>query len=77
MGAMVLLTAQDGDRRIPWDPHDPDQVKGAHEQFNRLIGEGYRAYRMGRAGQPGERIAEFDPLAGEIMFTAKHGYQGG
>lgn len=76
-GCLVILTPTEGDRRIPWDPSDPAQVAEARGRFDGLIAEGYRAYRVGRRGQRGDRITEFDPLAGEILFTGKRGYYGG
>ena len=74
---LIVLTPTDGDRRIPWDPDDPGQVEDARSRFAGLIREGYRAYRVGRRGQRGDRITEFDPAAAEILFTGKHGYAGG
>jgi len=77
MGELVVLTATDGDRRIPWDPSDLGQVDEARRRFHALIGEGYRAYRVGRRGERGERVTDFDPAAGEFLFVGKHGYVGG
>ena len=77
MAALVILTPTEGDRRIPWDPSDPSQVSQAHRKFDELVQGGYRAYRVARKGQAGERIIEFDPEAGEILFTGKSGYAGG
>jgi hypothetical protein len=77
MGELVILTATDGDRRIPWDPNDMAQVRDAQRRFHELLGAGYRAYAVGRRGQRGERILEFDPTLGEVLFTARHGYSGG
>ena len=77
MNALVILTPTEGDRRVPWDPGDPSQIAEAHGKFNELVKQGYRAYRVGRKGQAGERITEFDPEAGEILFVGKQGYAGG
>lgn len=77
MGTMILLTQTDGDKRIPWDPTDPQQVAEAKTRFDELTSQGYRCYSVARKGQRGERITEFDPTAGEILVTNKHGYVGG
>ena len=77
MGEMVILTATDGDRRVPWDPSDPNQVDEARRRFHDYLRQGYRAYGVGRRGQRGERIVDFDPNLGEILFTGKSGFSGG
>ena len=77
MGELIVLTPTDGDRRVPWDPTDPSQTDEARRAFDAYVRDGYRAYRVVRRGQRGERIHEFDPGAGEILFTGKHGYVGG
>jgi len=82
MGTLVLMTSVDGgeqfgDRKVPWDPTNPDQVSQANAKFDEYVGKGFRAYRMGPKGARGERITEFDPNAGEIVFTGKHGFVGG
>ncbi len=77
MGVMTIVTAEEGDKRVPWDPTNPAQVEEARSKFNEFIGAGHRAYRMGSHGQRGERISEFDPNAGEILFTGRYGLAGG
>ena len=77
MGTLVILTAEDGDRRVPWDPTDPGQTQEARSKFNKYLADGYRAYRVGAKGAQGERILDFDPMAGEILFTGKQGFAGG
>lgn len=77
MGTMILMTAEEGDRRVPWDPTDPAQVGEARQRFDDYISKGFRAYRVARRGQRGERITEFDPDAGEILFTGRAGFVGG
>lgn len=71
-----ILTPEDGDRLVTFDPNDPTQVQQARLKFQDLLGAGYRAYRS-RRGQPADRVTEFDPLSGEILFTGKHGFVGG
>lgn len=71
MGVLAKLN-DEGDRRVPWDPTNPAQVEEARTKFHEYIRSGYRAFKMGRRGQPGDRISEFDPNAGEILFIPQH-----
>lgn len=77
MNALIVLTPTDGDRKHLWDPSVPAETADARRRFGELVGSGYRAYRVGRRGQRGDRITDFDPEAGEILFVGKHGYSGG
>lgn len=77
MGMLIVMTAEEGDRRVPWDPTDPAQVKEARSRFDDYMSKGYRAYRVAKRGQAGERISEFDADAGEILFTGRQGFVGG
>lgn len=64
-----------GHTTVTWDPTDQAGIADARREFNRLVREGYQAFRMEAQGDnvvvenKGERITEFDPEAGRILMV--------
>jgi hypothetical protein len=74
IGTMEVMD-RTGHTTVTWDPENPDSVRDAEREFNRLRDEGYSAFRMEAAGDgvvvehKGERIERFDPAAGKVMMV--------
>jgi hypothetical protein len=69
-GLMSVLTEAAGDDRFSWDPADFAQIHEAKRFFDEMVGQGMVPHAVGRDGRPGAtRMTEFDPAAGEILFT--------
>jgi predicted helicase len=64
MGSITILN-RTGDERIDWDPADPDEVRKAAAEFERLKGEGYNFYAVEDA--KGKQVKRFDPKAGKLI----------
>lgn len=59
-----------GDTRVMWDKGNADEVTAARRTFDDLKKKGYLAYRaVGKKGDRGEVIREFDPAAERIIMT--------
>lgn len=59
-----------GDTRVMWDKGNADEVKAARAQFSALTKKGFIAYRaVGKKGEQGEVIREFDPEAERIILV--------
>lgn len=58
-----------GDTKVMWNPRDADEVENARKTFIRLLGKGFKAFRVSATGgQEGRAITEFDPNAEKIIF---------
>ncbi len=67
---------RNGHTTVTWDPRDRASVNDAKREFERLIREGYSAFRMNVVSEngvvveeKGERIDTFDPQAGKVMMV--------
>lgn len=58
-----------GHTTITWDAAISVEVNMAKEAFNKLIKEGYQAFRVEGNDNRGARITEFDAKAGKIMMV--------
>lgn len=59
-----------GDTRVMWDKGNKDEVAAARAQFDALKKKGFTAYRaVGKKGEQGEVIREFDPEAERIILV--------
>lgn len=63
-----IIMDRTGDTRHAFDPTDADDVALALDRFRDLIGKGYRAVALGKDGQPGTLLRDFDPTAQETLF---------
>ena len=74
MGRLRVLD-KGGDREIPWDPEDREQLADARFVFETLVRAGYQAYRLEEDGRTGEFVRRFQPEAYEIVLAPR--FQGG
>jgi hypothetical protein len=58
-----------GDTKVIWDPHNPDEVAAAKQQFDTLKKKGFIAYTVTKKGDKGDIIREFDPDAEKIILS--------
>ncbi len=68
---MKIMRPLHGDEEVKWDPEDEASVSKAKEQFDKLVGKGYKAYKMVEetVKKRGEAIKDFDPAAGSILLA--------
>jgi hypothetical protein len=57
-----------GHTTVSWDPNNATEVATAEANFDSMIEQGYRAFRIEGANQQGKRIEQFDRTAAKIMF---------
>jgi hypothetical protein len=58
-----------GDSKVIWDPDNATERKAAEAQFDILIKDGYRAYKVDKEGnKKGSPIKKFDPKAGLLIM---------
>lgn len=67
-GELRILGAQ-GDTKIIWDTDNDEEVENAQNTFDDLVGKGFAAFRVGRRGDKGEQIKEFQPGAGKLILV--------
>jgi hypothetical protein len=67
-GTMQIMDIT-GHSSITWDPDRPVEVDVARASFDKLVKEGYSAFRVDEDDEKGERITRFDPQAGKIMMV--------
>jgi len=67
---VMAILDRTGDTKLIWDCESKDEVDNARETFNRLRKKGYLAYKVvGKEGNKGEQIHEFDPDAERIILS--------
>lgn len=73
-GLLSVTDPDAGDLRTMWDKGNPDEVAAARGQFDELVKKKkYLAYRaVGKQGDQGEQIREFDPEAERIIFVKQN-----
>lgn len=67
MGTMLELDIT-GHTRHEWKADNPEQVATAREVYERLRKKGYRGFKVGIDGDPGEQINSFDPELEEMIM---------
>lgn len=65
----MLVMDVTGHTTVTWDVNKPIEVEVAKSSFDKLLKEGYNAFRVEGADQKGERLTSFDPKAGKIMMV--------
>ena len=64
-----FLTADDGDKRIVWDPTDFTQMREAKEMYDNCLREGLVPYICNEDGSVSNDVMDwFDPRSGEVLF---------
>lgn len=71
MGMMNEFTVLDpnGHTTTMWDPQSPAEVERARRVFDEMRRRGYRAFRIGKDGGPGEPRRSFDPKDDAMLFV--------
>jgi len=73
MGFMEIIDAT-GHTKHVWDSDNQEEVDAAEAVYDSLTEKGYRAFRVKKDGDEGERMTEFDPNAESmIMMPALKG----
>ena len=66
---MMEIMGSHGDLKSTWDKDNPDEVRAAREQFERLTKRGHIAFRVKGKGERGEIMREFDANAEAIILS--------
>jgi hypothetical protein len=74
MGVQIIMD-RNGDTRHEFDVSDSTSVALAQERFKELTGRGFRAVALGKDGNPGELVREFNPSVEQTLFIPQ--LQGG
>lgn len=76
MGRIKVMTPEDGDKHIVWDPSDEKGVSKAKKEFDKLKKKGHRIFKVSRKPQrTGNEVSEFD--AGEHEYIVLPPMAGG
>jgi hypothetical protein len=66
----MAVMDETGDTKIMWSKDNDDEIEVARNAFDKMKKKGYTAFRVvGKAGEPGEQMKDFDPTAERIIFT--------
>lgn len=74
LNSVMKILNETGDERITWTKENGKQAIKAKEQFEKLLGKGYKAFSVDSKGNKKTQITEFDVDAEEIIMippTAK------
>jgi hypothetical protein len=71
MGMMNEFTVLDpnGHTTTMWDPQDEKEVERARRIFDEMRRRGYRAFRVGKDGSPGQPRNTFDARDDAMLFV--------
>ena len=71
MGMMNEFTVLDpnGHTTTMWDPQSPAEIERARRVFDEMRRRGYRAFRIGKDGGPGQPRHSFDPKDDAMVFV--------
>lgn len=65
-----------GHTTVTWNPEDEASIVDARHEFDRLVRQGFAAFRMDIVSEngvvveeKGERITRFEPTAGKLMMV--------
>ena len=72
---LIEPTAADGDLAHEFDVKTSDGLKAAEDKFKEIFGRGFMPVKMGKDGEPGEKLHKFDKEAEEVFFRPQ--LQGG
>jgi hypothetical protein len=75
-----ILHERAGDKKIQYDPNNPDDIEDAQASFDFWTKEkGHRAYAIDKSTgkKTGSPITKFDPALGEILMVPLTAMQGG
>jgi len=74
-----VMTPEDGDKRLTWDPNSKEEVFDAKELWEQLIKEGMDPYRVDqKTGKvTAEKLKIFYAKLGEVVFLPVRAMVGG
>jgi hypothetical protein len=72
---MMNVLDKTGHTKHIWDANIEAEVEGARALFTSLTGRGYRAFKVKKDGEAGERMDRFDPTAEKMILAPQ--LQGG
>jgi hypothetical protein len=72
---LLRVMGKGGDKELPWNPTDREQLDDARFVFETLLHEGYQAYSLEENGRTGELLQRFKPEAHEIVLAPR--FRGG
>jgi hypothetical protein len=70
-----IIMDRTGDSRHEFDPDDVSALARAETHFRDLTSRGFRAVALGKHGEPGKLLTEFNREADEVLFIPQ--LQGG
>lgn len=76
MGKISVMTPQDGDKEIEWDPKDEKSTAKARKEFDKLKEKGHKMFKVVKetVSKKGDEATEFDPAEkGYIAVPAMAG----
>lgn len=71
MHTMSIMSATEGDAKVRWSPEDARAVSAAEQEFTRMTGGGFTAFKIIDADRNTQRMDKFDPTATEIVLIPK------
>jgi hypothetical protein len=74
MGELRVMSTL-GDTKVIWDPENEDEVEAAEDQFDSLLGKGFKAFKVKKDGKAGVQIKRFNP--NEAMYILVPELKGG
>ena len=69
MPSELCVMDQTGDTKTIWDKNNPEEVEVARATFDKLKKKKYVAYSVGKDGEKGKVITEFDPDAEKLIMS--------
>lgn len=73
--SVQIVMDRSGDTRHEFDPADVTAVTDAEQRFRELTGRGFRAVALGKDGNRGKLLRQFDPTVEQTLFIPQ--LQGG
>lgn len=66
----LAITDETGDTKVMWSKDNQDEIDNAERTFKDMKKKGYAAFKVvGKKGEQGEQMNEFDPDAERIIFV--------
>ena len=66
----LKVTVEAGDTKIIWDSEKSDEVDAAKATFDKLLKKGYKAFKVRKDGEAGDKVSSFDESAEKVILVA-------
>lgn len=66
----IAVQGLNGDTKHIWNPKNEIETEAAKVLFDKLVSEGYLAFRLSRINRRGKPMTDFAPKAGRAVFVA-------